>query len=410
MLPKPVIARARILDDDKNFLEEMSQFLAGEGFEIAFASENHEGILFNVAAQDVFFIDIRLPGKPPADLFHSIAHHHPENPVVLMTGLPADIAQIAHALAKQCGLRVLGIYFKDDSPEQIRPMVLLHRDEQPMRQWLPAPTPEQIRAQVQVLLERDALTFAFQRRVDTTCLGFAGAETLLPDCLPGLAGATPRLTAEALRDDPPLSYRLHLEAVRQATALCHDWQSLGWRGAVGINIPGECLEQPAFVHDLRQMVSQAGLAPSNVTIELMEDTQLQTDAILNTLVALRMDGFGLALDDVGQRESGLLRLASLPVTEIKIDRSLVHAARDWARALSVYQHLCSMARSMGIVTVAEGIEREEDIRTANVCGVDFLQGFHLGCKQPGQALLGTLAGRGTAHRMTDWRGDVASFS
>jgi EAL domain-containing protein (putative c-di-GMP-specific phosphodiesterase class I) len=113
-----------------------------------------------------------------------------------------------------------------------------------------------------------------------------------------------------------------------------------------------------------------------VIIEITE-RQLLRDrkATLAQLQALLDVGFELAIDDFGSGYSSFLYLLDLPVRYIKIEMALVQRAQADPRALTMIRSIQSMARELGIRTIAEGIETEAQAAQMRDIGVDWGQGF-----------------------------------
>ena len=104
------------------------------------------------------------------------------------------------------------------------------------------------------------------------------------------------------------------------------------------------------------------MAPEAVTIELTETVMAQeSDQLLETLLRLRLHGFAVSLDDFGVGFSSLQQLSRSPFSELKIDRSFVTGAHGDPRRLAILESIAALSRSLGLATVAEGIETQEDL-------------------------------------------------
>jgi EAL domain-containing protein (putative c-di-GMP-specific phosphodiesterase class I) len=121
------------------------------------------------------------------------------------------------------------------------------------------------------------------------------------------------------------------------------------------------------------------------------------------LARLRMAGFGLALDDVGRRQSGLLQLSALPVTEIKIDLQIVRDARTWTKARNIFASIAELGRKLGIKVVAEGVEFPEDLNLARTFPIDYVQGYLISPKCPLPELLRMLSANAAREAVGDGR-------
>ncbi len=130
------------------------------------------------------------------------------------------------------------------------------------------------------------------------------------------------------------------------------------------------------------------MAPRQIILELTEDAIYFTSPqALAAIAQLRLAGFGVALDDVAQRQSGLLQLSNLPVTEIKIDLELLRQARQWDKARWIFTSIADLGHRLGLTVVAEGVESLDDLALARRASVDYIQGYLVSRKRPLSELL-----------------------
>ena len=125
-----------------------------------------------------------------------------------------------------------------------------------------------------------------------------------------------------------------------------------------------------------------GLAPGRVTLELAEAAALEGGG--EALRRLRDAGVRLALDDFGAAGSALGQLEDLPVDVVKVHPSFVRAATRSAAGPRRLAALVDLVHAYGLRTVAEGVEDEAQLAAVRACGVDLLQGYHLGVPAPWQ--------------------------
>lgn len=104
--------------------------------------------------------------------------------------------------------------------------------------------------------------------------------------------------------------------------------------------------------------------------------------IAQELTKLRNHGFDLALDDFGTGYSSIGYLTRMPFDVLKIDRSFSNLNGDNKQMHRMVRSIIGLAHSMGLKTVAEGIENEADARSFRDLGCDYLQGYHIGKPAP----------------------------
>jgi EAL domain-containing protein (putative c-di-GMP-specific phosphodiesterase class I) len=168
---------------------------------------------------------------------------------------------------------------------------------------------------------------------------------------------------------------------------------------IAINVSVESLGDTDLPDQLAQRVAEAGLDPSWVTIEVTESTAMTDFGLsLETLARLRMKGFGLSIDDYGTGFSSMQQLARIPFTELKIDQVFVTGASRQPILRTLFETSLTLARRLGLKSVAEGIESDADWDLAAGAGCEVAQGYHIARPMPAEDLLGWYQG---------WRGRPA---
>ena len=157
------------------------------------------------------------------------------------------------------------------------------------------------------------------------------------------------------------------------------WKSKGLFPVISFNAPAPVVEKPAFLVDFARKVRQAGISPSQITVELTESVlPSDTASLIETLTRLRITGFGLALDDFGTGMANFDMLRMCPFSELKIDRSLAQASIHDPLSCGVIETCSTVSRELGMTLTAEGVESEEQEVTLRRLGVDLFQGFLFG--------------------------------
>jgi EAL domain-containing protein (putative c-di-GMP-specific phosphodiesterase class I) len=113
-----------------------------------------------------------------------------------------------------------------------------------------------------------------------------------------------------------------------------------------------------------------------VIFEITETMAMtEVAAALENLTRLRMRGFGLSVDDYGTGFSSLRQLTRVPFTELKIDQEFVQGCAANPSSRTIVESSVEMARRLGITSVAEGVETQEDWDVLKAAGCDVAQGF-----------------------------------
>jgi diguanylate cyclase (GGDEF)-like protein/PAS domain S-box-containing protein len=170
--------------------------------------------------------------------------------------------------------------------------------------------------------------------------------------------------------------------LRQA---CHDMCT--WRGSVAggdslrvaVNISGRHLQHGDLVKDVAQALQDSALEPGNLVIELTESTIMHnTEVNLDRLCQLKALGVWLAIDDFGMGYSSLSYLHRFPIDILKIDRSFVSRLTNTNNGPELARAVITLAETLGLDTVAEGIELEPQVAALLALGCVAGQGFLFG--------------------------------
>jgi EAL domain-containing protein (putative c-di-GMP-specific phosphodiesterase class I) len=167
-----------------------------------------------------------------------------------------------------------------------------------------------------------------------------------------------------------LDLAARLSAVREACRL-------GLRVPLFINFTPTAIYDPTYC--LRSTVAataELGIPPSHVVFEIIESDHTPDANHLKSLIAFfRQAGFRVALDDLGAGYSSLNLIHQLRPDIMKLDMELIRGIHQDSYKASITEKLLELAQKLGILTVAEGIETQEELRWVKAHGVDFVQGY-----------------------------------
>jgi len=178
---------------------------------------------------------------------------------------------------------------------------------------------------------------------------------------------------------------------------CRDF--LDWRARLGeraprlmaVNLSRAQLAQPGWIDGVRRILRDTGMPPGCLQLEVTESLAAQDQDIQQRLHDLKTLGIKLALDDFGTGYSSLSSLHLLPVDTVKIDRSFVCQADTSAHHRVLIEATVKVARSLGMTTVAEGIETQSQLDVVRNHLCDKVQGYFYSRPLPANELLDWLA-------------------
>ncbi len=179
--------------------------------------------------------------------------------------------------------------------------------------------------------------------------------------------------------------------LREACRWCKSWQIAGRKSLrVAVNVSALQFAQDDFVQVVRDSLGDADLDPSWLEVEVTESLLMQnTKNVAAKLERLREMGVAVAIDDFGTGYSSLAYLQKLPIDILKIDRSFVKdipSADDHSDKTAVIRAILSMAHSLQLKVVAEGVETETHLQFLRRAGCHQMQGYFFSPPKPGDEL------------------------
>lgn len=183
------------------------------------------------------------------------------------------------------------------------------------------------------------------------------------------------------------------------------WRTSWWRHrrpmhafpTVSVNISGRQLAEEDFVPRLRAIIERTGTHASLIVLEITETVIMRdTERTLDTLSSLKALGFRLAIDDFGTGYSSLSYLQRFPVDILKIDRAFVHGMTFTGSDVVLARTIITLGKTLGLRTVAEGIETDAQRQALHEMGCEFGQGFLFSRPASPDQLAPSMFGQGTA--------------
>ena len=145
---------------------------------------------------------------------------------------------------------------------------------------------------------------------------------------------------------------------------------------ISVNLSGKQIKHPDLVKQVAQALDETGLDAKSLWLEIPEGTSLHnSEATLDVLTKFKAMGVMLSLDDFGTEFSSLNYLHRFPIDALKIDRSFVSRYDRESGNSEIVQAIVSMAKSFGMISIAEGVETDEQLSLIKSLGCDFAQGF-----------------------------------
>lgn len=233
-------------------------------------------------------------------------------------------------------------------------------------------------ASLQGAAERGELYLVYQPQLDCAKNKIVGAEALLRWDHPRWGAVTPGEfipLAEQTGQIVPIGKWL----MEQVASQIHIWDQAGLpKLLIAINVSAVQFVRPGFVEDLNNVMASTGVQTDRIDIEITEAVALNNEEqAIKVIAGLHQAGFRVAIDDFGTGYSSLSYLKRYAINKLKIDQSfvsdLVHDQNDQA----IVSAIIKMAQSLGMTTIAEGVETSEQAAYLRELGCDEIQGYWL---------------------------------
>jgi diguanylate cyclase (GGDEF)-like protein len=234
-------------------------------------------------------------------------------------------------------------------------------------------------------IEANELLLHFQPKVDIRSRKAIGAEALVRWLHPREGLVSPDRFIP-LAEDGGLIKQITHRVLDQGLTQCQAWGEK-WRGlSVAVNLSARNLHDPHLVAQVTEALETRGLAPEQLVLELTESTVMDDpERAGDVLRSLQDCGVALAIDDFGTGYSSLAYLRSLPVAELKIDKSFVMSLGVDGKEESdeaIVRSTNDLGHNLGLSVVAEGVENQRALELLGSMGCDKAQGYHIARPMP----------------------------
>ena len=321
---------------------------------------------------DVVFTDLDMPTMDGLALMREMGMRAPDVGVVVLSSVERNLLSAVEWMAREQGIKLLALIEKPASRQPLVDALRLYVNSPPDRApALPGIPLDEIAAG----LEAGQFEAFLQPQLDFANFKFVGGEALARWRHPQLGLVSPARFIKAIEESElvePFSL-----AILRSAGWAVKWLDASWLpGRIAINVAPAWLDQPTMSERFMQTVAQLGFPVERLMIEVTESAaNSNLAAALENLARLRMAGFELSVDDFGTGFSSLQRLVSSPFSELKFDRTFVTELVLGTPRWFVVESTITLAKRLGLVTVAEGVETFEEWQVLKDAGCDSCQGY-----------------------------------
>jgi len=224
-------------------------------------------------------------------------------------------------------------------------------------------------------IERNELVLHYQPKIDVRSARMVGAEALMRWRRGGKL--VPPGDFIPLAEETGLINPFSEWAIKEAARQVRVWQdNFGFADSIAVNLPSRLFERTDLVAHLQQAAASHGISHRCIELEITE-TGLMKDLqnVIPALHRLNEIGVEISIDDFGTGYSSLAYLTTLPISELKIDRSFVRELGITPQSSAVVTAIIALARSLGLRVIAEGVENLRQMEVLHLLGCRVMQGF-----------------------------------
>ncbi len=232
-------------------------------------------------------------------------------------------------------------------------------------------------------LERNELVLHYQPKIDVRSARMVGAEALMRWRRGGKL--VPPGEFIPLAEETGLINQFSKWAIKEAARQVRVWQdNFGFADSIAVNLPSRLFERTDLVEDIHNAVTAYGVPHHAIQIEITETGIMSEDNTIPVLHRLNEIGVEIAIDDFGTGYSSLAYLATLPISELKIDIKFVRDLGLTPQSSAIVGAIIALARALGLRVVAEGVESLRQMEVLHRLGCSVMQGYLFSRPQPAE--------------------------
>ncbi len=369
-----------VVEDDDFQRRTVARMLRSMGaLEVIEAGDGKQAlaVLRGPAWVDLVVCDLDMPEMDGMEFLRHLGQAHNCASVIICSAQERSLLLSVEKMALAYGVRLLGAIDKPVTRDRIENLIAGHEPNALSQARAAGAVAGFSLEQIMSGLQQKQFEPFFQPKVEMTTGQTIGAEALARWRHPKHSLVGPNAFISLLEQSGNID-ELTFAMLEDSVKACRSWRERGLDLTVSVNLSLVSLADTKLADRLIQAVRSAGLGPDHVIFEIMETVAMtEVASVLENLTRLRMRGFGLAVDDYGTGFSSLQQLTRVPFTEIKIDQEFVKGCAINPSSRTIVESSVEMARRLGIKSVAEGVETQEDWDVLKAAGCNVAQGYFI---------------------------------
>ena len=362
--------RLLIIDDDPEMRALLRLFAERLGYSVEDGGAGDETLeLFEETEPTVVFLDLNMPERDGVEMLRELSERGCKAPIVLTSGASERLLSATKRIGRDLGLMIPYVLNKPINERFLRGVL--------SKAWHNefTPTPESL----EQAIKNDEMVVHYQPKIGfgpDNDISIVGSEALVRWQHPAKGLIAPSSFIN-IAEESDLVGALTDSVLDQVITQMQNWSERSLELPVSINLSPVQLVDIDLPNALAGRLEKASLNPALMTFEVTEQTVYPNTTIaVDILTRMRLKGFGVSLDDFGSGFSSIAEIYRLPLSEVKIDRSITRAAEDDMDARKVFKAIVDLAHSFELEVCAEGVETERGVQYLRSVGCDTAQGFY----------------------------------
>lgn len=368
-----------IVDDSKAMLSVMAAFLEDLDVTSITCVESGEKALSLIKSGNInfqlIFVDLNMPGMDGMELIRILSKERFLGGVVILSELDDKIVQLAAEVTNESRAHLIGCINKPVTEKKLS-AILQKLKSLDIRTEC---EPERLLSvgEIEAAISDKRVTPYYQPKVNNQTGKVESLEVLARISLPGEVSSISANRFIGVAEDNGIIELVTLSVLRSVMKeLPSIKEEFGEHCKLSLNISPLTLNNQHLPSNLLKLICKHGYTSSDFIIEVTENYAIDNSIQLETLNRLRINGFGVSLDDYGTGYTNIQQLKNLPYTEIKIDRSLIYNIAKDRLSQTLSQFLFNMFDELNVQVVAEGVELSDDLDYLNNLKIPItLQGY-----------------------------------
>lgn len=372
-----------ILDDEREIGVFLEKIATGLGFAprvLSNAADFKRSLAEHPPAH--IMLDLQMPDIDGIEMLRWLADERCRAKIVIMSGFDHKVIDSARMLGTERGLDIFATLQK---PFRVADVMKVLEAIAPKADQIDAMT-------IRHGLQQNQFFLVYQPKISLKELPAGKDEPYHTEGFEALIrwkhpkrGVVPPADFLRVAESQGLMDELTEAVVTMSMAQMREWIDQGLETSINVNVSAENMRCADFADRLAARCAGAGVVASRIALELTE-TAAMSDPVtaMDIMTRLRLKGFRLSIDDFGTGFSSLVQLHMLPFSELKIDRAFVAECDKQRQSQMIIKTIIDLARNLGLVSVAEGVESAQTLEMLRDMGCDLAQGYHIAKPMPAQ--------------------------